>query len=252
MAHPRWLDALVRAIDHRPDVGMCASQVRFFQEPRLDSAGMLIAGDGSSKQRGHGRLPEEFPIPEETLFPSASAALYRRAMLETIGGFDSRFFLYCEDTDLGLRARWVGWKCLYVPYARGYHVRKVLPGNRRALPPEINMHSVKNRFLMRLKNISGDLYLRNWLSITVRDVLVVGSCLVWEHTSIRAFLYVARNWKRVLAKRRWIQERRRVDDEYIASWFRYAPVSKQGPKKAATAQHSPFSINGRAPSKAEG
>ena len=57
----------------------------------------------------------------------------------------------------------MGWKCLYAPYARGYHVRKVLPGNRRALPPEINMHSVKNRFLMRIKNISPDLYWRNWL-----------------------------------------------------------------------------------------
>ena len=26
-------------------------------------------------------------------------------------------FLYCEDTDLGLRARWAGWRCLYVPEA---------------------------------------------------------------------------------------------------------------------------------------
>ena len=34
-----------------------------------------------------------------------------------IGAFDGRFFLYCEDTDLGLRARWAGWKCLYVPDA---------------------------------------------------------------------------------------------------------------------------------------
>ena len=34
-----------------------------------------------------------------------------------IGGFDGSFFLYCEDTDLGLRARWAGWKCLYVPEA---------------------------------------------------------------------------------------------------------------------------------------
>jgi GT2 family glycosyltransferase len=51
------------------------------------------------------------------------------------------------------RAQLMGWKCLYAPYARGYHVRKVLPGNRGALPPEINMHSVKNRFLMRIKNI---------------------------------------------------------------------------------------------------
>ena len=117
VAHPGWLDALVRALERRPDAGMCASQVRLFGEPRLDSAGMLIGRDGSSKQRGFGRPPEDFPVMEEALLPSGSAALYRRAMLEEIGGFDDDFFLYCEDTDLGLRARWAGWKCLYVPEA---------------------------------------------------------------------------------------------------------------------------------------
>ena len=115
--HPSWLDALVRALELRPDAGMCASQVRLFGEERLDSAGMLVARDGSSKQRGHGRMPDAFPVAEETLFPSGSAALYRRTMLDEIGGFDEHFFLYCEDTDLGLRARWAGWKCLYVPDA---------------------------------------------------------------------------------------------------------------------------------------
>ena len=121
VADPRWLDSLVCALERRPDAGMGASQVRLFGEPRLDSAGMLVCGDGSSKQRGHGRPPEDFPVAEETLFPSGSAALYRRAMLDEIGGFDDRFFLYCEDTDLGLRARWAGWKCLYVPDALVEH-----------------------------------------------------------------------------------------------------------------------------------
>ncbi len=59
----------------------------------------------------------EFDREEEVLLPSASAALYRRSMLEEIGLFDEDFFLYCEDTDLGLRARWAGWKCIYVPEA---------------------------------------------------------------------------------------------------------------------------------------
>lgn len=116
-AHPRWLEALVNAMNGRPDAGMCASAVRLHGEDRLDSAGMLVARDGSSKQRGHLRPPEDFPVAEEALFPSGSAALYRRAMLDEIGGFDDHFFLYCEDTDLGLRARWAGWKCLYAPDA---------------------------------------------------------------------------------------------------------------------------------------
>ena len=81
----------------------------------------------------------------------------------------------------------MGWKCLYAPYAKGYHVRKALPGNRRALPAEINMHSVKNRFLLRMKNMTWDLYRRNFFSITARDIVVIGCCLVWEHTSLKAF-----------------------------------------------------------------
>jgi GT2 family glycosyltransferase len=121
VADPGWLDALVRAIERRPDVGMCACAVRLFGEDRLDSAGMLVCGDASSKQRGHLRSPRDFPVSEEVLLPSGSAALYRRSMLDQIGLFDDDFFLYCEDTDLGLRARWGGWKCLYVPEARVEH-----------------------------------------------------------------------------------------------------------------------------------
>ncbi len=119
MAHPGWLAALLDAMTSRPDAGMCASQVRLAGEDLLDSAGMLMCADGSSKQRGHRQPPARFSQPAEVLFPSASAALYRRAMLDEIGGFDEDFFLYSEDTDLGLRARWAGWKCLYVPRGRG-------------------------------------------------------------------------------------------------------------------------------------
>ena len=146
---PAWLEALVRALDRRPDAGMCASQVRLFGEPRLDSAGMLVAADGSSRQRGHGRPPEDFPVAEETLFPSGSACLYRRAMLEDVGGFDGHFFLYCEDTDLGLRARWAGWKCLYAPDAVVEHHYSHSAG--RASPVKA-YYVERNRLFVLLKN----------------------------------------------------------------------------------------------------
>ncbi len=120
-AGPEWLAALVAAMEARPDAGMCASRVILAGDGRLDSAGMLLAADGSSKQRGHLEPPSRYDQPCEVLFPSGSAALYRRAMLERTGGFDPQFFLYCEDVDLGLRARWAGWKCLYVPAAQVAH-----------------------------------------------------------------------------------------------------------------------------------
>ena len=146
---PGWLAALVAAIDARPDVGMCASRVRFFAEDRLDSAGMLVAGDGSSKQRGHDRPLSDFPVLEVGLFPSGSAALFRRTLLEEVGGFDADFFLYCEDTDLGLRARWAGWKCLYVPDALVEHHYSHSAG--RASPVKA-YYVERNRLFVLAKN----------------------------------------------------------------------------------------------------
>jgi len=162
---PGWLDALVRVLEQRPDAGMCASQVRLFGEDRLDSAGMLMARDGSSKQRGHGRAPEDFPVAEESLFPSGSAALYRRAMLDQIGGFDENFFLYCEDTDLGLRARWAGWKCLYAPEAVVDHHYSHTAG--RASP--IKAYFVeRNRLFVVAKNFPAGMLLAAPFSTAAR------------------------------------------------------------------------------------
>ena len=151
-AHPEWLNVMVTALDRRPDAGMCASQVRLFGEDRLDSAGMLLARDGSSKQRGHGRLPDDFPVPEEVLMPSGSAALYRRAMLQEIGGFDDSFYLYCEDTDLGLRARWAGWKCLYEPGAVVEHHYSHSAGRASAVKA---YYVERNRLFVLAKNFPG-------------------------------------------------------------------------------------------------
>jgi len=152
VAHPEWLDALVIAMERRPDAGMCASQVRLFGEDRLDSAGMLVARDGSSKQRGHGRSPEDFPVAEEILMPSGSAALYRRTMLDEIGGFDDAFFLYCEDTDLGLRARWAGWRCLYEPRAVVEHHYSHSAGRASGLKAYF---VERNRLFVLVKNFPG-------------------------------------------------------------------------------------------------
>ena len=206
--------------------------------PLVDSTGMYFNPMLRHLDRGSRQVDNGHYLKPEYVFgATAAAALYRRAMIEDVSldgeFFDADFFVYREDADVAWRAQLMGWKCIYTPQARGYHVRKVLPGNRRALPPEINMHSVKNRFLMRVKNISGDLYWRNWFSITARDLMVVLCCLLWEHTSLRAFWFLARNFRRVLAKRRLIQQRRRVDHAYIASWFKYRPVAKQAPRKGA-------------------
>jgi GT2 family glycosyltransferase len=242
---PNFIQALADAGQFDPKIGAVCGKLLTMtahfeipERPVVDSTGIYFNPMLRHLDRGSQEVDNGHYLHYEYVFgATAAAALYRRAMIEDISldgeFFDSDFFVYREDADVAWRAQLMGWKCLYVPYARGYHVRKVLPGNRRALPAAINMHSVKNRFLMRLKNISRDLYWRNWLSITGRDILVVMCCLLWEHTSLKAFWILLRNWRRFRAKRELIQGARRVDDEYMASWFQYAPVSKRAPKKLA-------------------
>jgi len=147
--HSEWLAALVKAAEARPKAGMFASQVRLAGTDQLDSAGMLIALDGSSKQRGHGEAPANFPKDSDTLFPTGSAALYRRKMLDEIGLFDERFFLYCEDTDLGLRARWAGWEGEYVSGAVVDHVYSKSAGRASALKA---YYVERNRLYTVIKN----------------------------------------------------------------------------------------------------
>lgn len=150
VADDHWLEALVSAAEARPRAGMCASQVRLAASDRLDSAGMLIAADGSSKQRGHGDSPEHFAHHTDALCPSGSAALYRREMLDQIGLFDESFFLYCEDTDIGLRARRAGWECAYVPGAVVEHRYSHSAG--RASPLKA-YYVERNRLYTAIKNL---------------------------------------------------------------------------------------------------
>ena len=234
---PGFIDALVEGGRLDPCVGTVCGKLLtmnpgfdFPDQPIVDSTGIYFTPMLRHFDRGSAECDNGHYLRYEYVFgATAAAACYRREMIEdvSVNGefFDPDFFSYREDADLAWRAQLLGWKCLYAPYAGGYHVRKLRPGMRRSVPAEINMHSVKNRFLMRLKNITPSLYLRYLLPITMRDLGIVVYCLLEEQTSIKAFYLTLRNLGRVLEKRHWIQSRRRVDDAYIEQWFRFTPVS---------------------------
>jgi hypothetical protein len=112
-------------------------------------------------------------------------------------------------------------------------VRAVSPENRRQVPPAINMHSVKNRFLLRIKNATPDLYRRHWLPMTWRDLQVVGGCLFSEPRSLEAFWKLAGCVPRALRARRQIMRRRRAGDQFVAHWFHTEPASQPLPSAPA-------------------
>jgi len=199
--------------------------------PLIDTAGIYFTEAMRHFDRGwHEPDDGRFHKMEYVFGASAAAALYRREMIADISEdskfFDPDFFAYREDADVAWRAQLLGWRCLYTPAAVGYHVRSVGPGNRRDVPAYINMHSVKNRFLMRTKNMTGGVFRQFWRPMIARDLLVIGGCVLMERKSLPAFWRLARCFPRALRNRKWIMNRRRVTDDSLAQWFSNRPSTR--------------------------
>jgi GT2 family glycosyltransferase len=166
-ADPDWLAELVRACAARPEIGMAASKVLVWEDPRrIDKAGHLIFPDGQNRGRGAGAIDQgQFDGQQDVLWPDGCAALYRKRMLEEIGGFDEDFFAYGDDAELGLRARIAGWQCGFAPRAIVRHHR----GSTLGKDSEQRLQLIeRNRVLLAVKLFPWSLLWLNPLYFAVR------------------------------------------------------------------------------------
>jgi GT2 family glycosyltransferase len=216
-----FIGELIRALDARPGAASASGKLLRMDGKTIDSTGIIMLREQRHLDRGADQPDTgRFEKPEEIFGPSGAAAMYRRQALDdtAIDGqyFDEDFFAYREDADLAWRCRLLGWTSIYVPAAVGLHRRRVTPERRGQLAKEINCHSVKNRFLLRINNITGTLYRRDLWPITKRDAMVIGYVCLREWASIPGLFFVLRNLPRLLRKRKSIQARRRADP---INWF---------------------------------
>jgi hypothetical protein len=93
---------------------------------RVDTAGIVWTDRGEAVPALSGTSPSAAPERAfEVAGVSATAALYRREALESVGPagqvFDDSFFAYYEDADLSLRLSRAGWRFACDPSARARH-----------------------------------------------------------------------------------------------------------------------------------
>jgi len=232
-----FLEGIVgRAEASSGEVGMWAPKILSSEDKGLiDSAGgLLIYGNGLAK--GRGRLEKDsgqYDGVEKIFIPSACAALYRADMLERVGGFDSDFFAYCEDTDLGLRARLAGWQTVYVPDAVVYHFYSGTSG--RYTPFKAYL-AERNHLWVALKNFPLSMLLAAPFYELWRYLVEVygmaankgagarfrdnGSALSLISIVCKAYWETLKALPEILAKRRAIQKQRAVGGGEIKGWFR--------------------------------
>ena len=108
------LSQMLAIADERPDLGLLSADVGDGATPIVDPyfGGITrpASTTGGFEPAGH---------------PHGTLMLARRACLDDIGLFDERYFAYCEEADLGLRATAAGWE---VGIARGVLVENPTMG----------------------------------------------------------------------------------------------------------------------------
>lgn len=130
------IERLLKFMNENPEAGICGPRM-------IDEKGELLYScrsfpdlltSISSSQSVLNRLFPHNPLSRRYLLKdldrtgvkevdwvSGSCLFARRKMLEEIGLLDENFFMFCEDTDLCLRAKKHGWKVFYFPFLTVTH-----------------------------------------------------------------------------------------------------------------------------------
>src|SRR5439155_25682780 len=211
---------------------------RRMRTDRIDTAGVRMSRTRRPMARGEGEPDRGHLDRQEQVFGVDSAGLFaRRSALESIrigeDYFDSTFFLHKEDTDLCWRLRLAGWEIWYVPTATGAHARTTRGlGERSYLSavreyhrgaveksPVVQIHAMKNQWLMITKNEDVANFLRDLPYVLGREIAVLAHNLVFAPRSLVAIREFLRLWRDAREKRRDIKRRQKIAPSEMRVWL---------------------------------
>lgn len=140
MLEPGWLRALQSfAVDE--GVGGVGARL-LFDDGTLQHAGLGPHGDGTThvwifRRRHEGSYQGWAQTQREWSMVTGAVFATRRSLLDQVDGFDERFSLEYNDTDLCLRLRALGYRIVCTPLAEMVHTEKASRGDQ--LPPGEDM-----------------------------------------------------------------------------------------------------------------
>lgn len=185
-ADERCLEELAAAMDAHPECALAAAKMRLFdRRDVLNSAGDFYGRDGIPGNRGVWETDRgQYDELSECFAPSGGAGIYRKALFREIGGFDEDFIGYCEDVDVGWRARLAGHHCRFVAAAVVYHRLSATGGG-----PLASFYTGRNTIWVMAKDVPGPIIRRHWREMLGAQARVAGEALrAWRGAAARARL----------------------------------------------------------------
>lgn len=214
LVEPGWVEGLLEPLDGDPKAGLTTSKILQADHPeRVSACGNSVHLSGLTLARGMGAPREAFREVEPVDAVSGAAFAIRRAVFEALGGFDEEFFLYVEDTDLSLRARLAGWRCLFAPGSVVYHDYTFRLTARKVFYQE------RNRYRMLLKCLRWGTLVVLLPSEILAEVVTWGFVLIRDRANaankLQAYGSIITSLSSILRRRRTVQELRTVTDRAL-------------------------------------
>lgn len=222
-AEPGWLQALVEAAARWPEADAFGSTQLSLDRPDiLDGVGDVWHAAGIGWRARIGWPATMIPLEAETFGACAAAALYRLDSFKRLGGFDERYFCYCEDSDYAYRLRLSGGFSMQIPSAVVRHAGSAISGRTS---PFTLFHGHRNLVWTFLKNTPGA-----WLPILIPWRIAYGLLLILAATRVKGARHVARGqWYALTHLGPVMEDRRRVQQARVVPLSRLARSMAWGP-----------------------
>lgn len=122
----------------------------------------------------------QYQIPGETAFVSGCAMLIKKEVLKKIGFFDEKYFLYLEDVDFCQRAKKAGFKVVFVPQAKLWHLN--------AQSSEVG-GQLQDYYLTRNRLLFGLRYgpLRTKIALLKESLFLLRGGRFWQKIAVKDF-----------------------------------------------------------------
>ncbi len=218
----RFLQVLIALLDRNPACGFATGKLlNARQRDRLDGAGDALLCGGGSYRLGHGDPDRgQFDQVTSVLAGCGAATLFRRSLLDEIGGLDEDFFAYLDDIDIALRAQLAGYHGIYTPDAVAWHAGSATLGD--VFHPRIAELLTRNQIFLLLKDYPAGAFFRLlghivwfqllWLVLVIRN----GRVLPY----MRGLAGALRSIPRMMGKRRAIMRTRRISSAQFMALLR--------------------------------
>lgn len=237
----RCFEALENCAKKYPRAGSIQPKVlNFFDQSKIDCAGILLSADGVATNRGYGEKDGgKFDGEIEIFGANGTASLFTRAALEETrinAGeyFDNSFFAYYEDADLAWRMRLAGFRSYFCPGAKVFHVHSATADKISGFKA---YYLNRNRFFTLIKNYSAFRLALIFPVLTpIRYLFLLfyvimkkgrkGEEIAGQKKTavakeiLHSWGSVLANLPELLGKRRIVRRNKKVRNEEIRRWFR--------------------------------